>query len=168
MICSLLFWFKSIFGKGGGGNNVWFWQPIAQISAGLGGAGFYGNSQNTQRRPAAEAREETTYMDAILHNVHFPCKPADPHIPMAEDLRDRTLKNVRCYAQDALRDIWHCRSTSWWKGTKRRRNRSQFTLCSVKFGVIWRYGMYGIGQLKYLLICLNLALCGKGGIIFPG
>ena len=75
--------------------------------------GFYGNGQNTQRRPAAaEAPEQTTYMDAILHNVHFPCKPADPHIPMAEDLRDRTLKNVRCYAQYALRDIWHCRSTS--------------------------------------------------------
>ena len=31
--------------------------------------GFYGNGQNTQRRP--EAAEQTTYMDAILHSVHF-------------------------------------------------------------------------------------------------
>ena len=30
--------------------------------------GFYGNGQNTQRRPA-EARAD--YMDAILHNVHL-------------------------------------------------------------------------------------------------
>ena len=30
--------------------------------------GFYGNGQNTQRRPA-EARAD--YMDAILHNMHL-------------------------------------------------------------------------------------------------
>ena len=114
-------------------------------------AGFMETAKIPKDGPPPLKPEQTTYMDAILHNVHFPCKPADPHIPMAEDLRDRTLKNVRCYAQDALRDIWHCRSTSWWKGTKRRRSRSQFTLCSVKFGVIWRYGMYGISQ-----ICANM------------
>ena len=48
------------------------WRPIAQnFSRGRTRAepsGFYGNGQNTQRRPA-EARAD--YMDAILHNVHL-------------------------------------------------------------------------------------------------
>ena len=32
----------------------------------------------------------------------------------------------------------------------------------------WFEGMGCTVFLKYVLICLNLALCGKGGIIFPG
>ena len=57
----------------GGGNNVWLWQPIAQISAGLGGAGFYGNSQNTQRRPKPEL-EQTSWMQfCTICAAHFEC-----------------------------------------------------------------------------------------------